>query len=180
MTNSVVKTWLRYQLAVKDRQHLNFKILKFRQPADCIPKIRQDIITRIKTWFEVFKGRQVTRQILPQNVLILDYQVNLRQTEALSKIFGQKSKPEMILFWELLNFLQRNMRLTSSHVQTNRLSPKITESTNCLHLYIAHLGSIFGFSGRLVCVALIIPLKIKVIQYLWIKDDSLQSIITTL
>ena len=101
MTNSVVKTWLRYQLAVKNFLKIDniWKILKFRQAADCIPKIRQDIITRIKTWFEVFKGRQVTWQILPQNALILEYQVNLRRKCRL-KLYEE--------FWKFLKILDKN------------------------------------------------------------------------
>ena len=64
MTNSVVKTWLRYQLAVKSykiettSEYSNFKIDKIFNQLIAIPKI-WDYITRIKTWFEVFKGRVI-------------------------------------------------------------------------------------------------------------------------
>ena len=150
MTNSVVKTWLRYQLAVKSYQiettseYSNFKIDKIFNQLIAIPKI-WDYITRIKTRFVVFKGKVIwklgretylfwsTRSNWGQsrsnwgNLLDLKLYIQFRKNHDFSNFWGVKFKPEMSLFWELLNFLQRNMGLTSSNVQTNRLSPKTTE-----------------------------------------------------
>ena len=150
MTNSVVKTWLRYQLAVKSYQiettseNSNFKIDKIFKQLIAILKIWDDI-TRIKTRFVVFKGRVIWKlgretylfwstrsnwgQLKPKrgNLFDLKLYIKFRKKTWIFKILGVKFKPEMSLFWELLNFLQRNMGLTSSNVQTNRLSPKTTE-----------------------------------------------------